>query len=206
MGSVVFGQRAGVLVKLSENNIKNVVNKKNRVFIINQKTFMSPLPPPDYLSQFSIKLRKNDSINTTSISEKLSKIGYIRVSKVSVKGEFSLRGEVLDIFLPLDDYPTRIIFDFDEITNIKVFESDSQTTLFSKDEITIYPMKEVIWTKDFVSTVRQKLEAYQSSSIQNASSTNESFGEHIHLPFTEQALEYMENMLFELEENNQTKG
>ena len=206
VGSVVFGQRAGVLVKLSENNIKNVVNKKNRVFIINQKTFMSPLPPPDYLSQFSIKLRKNDSINTTSISEKLSKIGYIRVSKVSVKGEFSLRGEVLDIFLPLDDYPTRIIFDFDEITNIKVFESDSQTTLFSKDEITIYPMKEVIWTKDFVSTVRQKLEAYQSSSIQNASSTNESFGEHIHLPFTEQALEYMENMLFELEEKNQTEG
>ena len=206
VGSVVFGQRAGVLVKLSENNIKNVVNKKNRVFIINQKTFMSPLPPPDYLSQFSIKLRKNDSINTTSISEKLSKIGYIRVSKVSVKGEFSLRGEVLDIFLPLDDYPTRIIFDFDEITNIKVFESDSQTTLFSKDEITIYPMKEVIWTKDFVSTVRQKLEAYQSSSIQNASSTNESFGEHIHLPFTDQALEYMENMLFELEEKNQTEG
>ena len=206
MGSVVFGQRAGVLVKLSENNIRNVVNKKNRVFIINQKTFMSPLPPPDYLSQFSIKLRKNDSINTTSISEKLSKIGYLRVSKVSVKGEFSLRGEVLDIFLPLDDYPTRIIFDFDEITNIKVFESDSQTTLFSKDEITIYPMKEVIWTKDFVSTVRQKLEAYQSSSIQNASSTNESFGEHIHLPFTEQALEYMENMLFELEEKNQTEG
>ena len=67
-------------------------------------------------------------------------------------------------------------------------------------------MKEVIWTKDFVSTVRQKLEAYQSSSIQNASSPNESFGEHIHLPFTEQALEYMENMLFELEEKNQTEG
>lgn len=208
VGSVVFGQRAGVLAKLSESTFQNTINKKHRIFIINQKTFMSPLPPPDYLSKFTISLKKKDSINTTSIAEKLTNLGYLRVSKVTVRGEFSLRGEVLDIFLPLDENPTRIIFDFDEITNIKVFETDSQTTLYSKDSITIYPMKELIWTKDFVDTVRQKLKDYQDSSVANTdiTMTNESAGEHIHLPFTDEALEYLENLLLELEEKKQSEG
>lgn len=206
VGSVVFGQRAGVLAKLSENNFQNIVTKKHRVFIINQKTFMSPLPPPEYLNQFNINLKKNDSINTTSIAEKLTNLGYIRVSKVSVRGEFSLRGEVLDIFLPLDENPIRIIFDFDEITNIKVFETDSQTTLYSKDEVTIYPMKELIWTQEMIDTVRSKLEEYQNSAINNSTQTIESSGEHIHLPFTQEALEYLDNMLLELEELKQTEG
>ena len=210
-GSVVFGQRAGVLSKLSMSaDIKNVVNKKNRIFIINQKNFLSPLPPPNYLCSFSINLKKNDTINTSQILEKLITLGYIRVSKVSVKGEFSLRGEVLDIFLPLDENPTRIIFDFDQITNIKIFETDSQTTVESKEQITIYPMKEVIWTDDFIQTVKQKLQDYQSSSINQVDEKinfeNDDANQHIHLPFTEPALSYLENMLLELEIKKQTEG
>ena len=69
-------------------------------------------------------------------------MGYTRVPKVSVRGEFSLRGEVLDIFLPLDEHATRIIFDFDTIQAIKEFETDTQVTINSKDEVLISPLKE----------------------------------------------------------------
>lgn len=203
-GSVVFGQRAGVLAKLSENNILNTINNKSRIFIITQKSFMSFLPPPEYLNQFVIKMKKGDSINTTSISEKLTTIGYTRVSKVSVRGEFSLRGEVLDIFLPIDDNPTRIIFDFDEITNIRVFDYDSQTTLYSKESLEIFPMKEIIWTDEFVSIIESKLQDYQKNAINNNQTANET--EHVHLPFTQDALLYLENAISELKIKGSTEG
>lgn len=203
-GSVVFGQRAGVLSKLADHDILNTINNKNRIFIITQKSFISFLPPPQYLNQFIIKMKKGDSINTTSISEKLTLTGYNRVSRVSVKGEFSLRGEVLDIFLPLDENPTRIIFDFDEITNIKIFDYDTQTTLYSKDFIEIYPMKEIIWTDEFINTVEQKLHQYQESSINNNDTIENP--EHVHLPFTEEAMNYLSHAIDELRTKKNTEG
>ena len=131
-GSITFGKRAGILTKLLEKNTKISFEASPRIFIFTQRSFMSPLPDPSYLKTLSFKLRKGDSLDTAKVAEKLVKNGYIRVPKVTVRGEFSLRGEVLDIFLPSDDNATRIIFDFDEIEAIKSFEADSQSSIGDK--------------------------------------------------------------------------
>ena len=189
-GSVVFGQRAGFLSKLLEQETFTT-NLNPRIFIITQRSFMSPLPPPDYTSKFAFTLKKKDSIDTVKIAQKLTQIGYTRVSRVNVRGEFSLRGEVLDIFLPLDENPVRIVFDFDTIESFKEFETDSQITLKSRDKITIYPTKEVLWTDEFVQKLTEQLEKIP---------------ERIHLPFTEHALEYKQMMLDELAVKKETEG
>ena len=95
-----------------------------------------------------------------------------------------MRGEVLDIFLPCEENPTRFVFDFDQIESIKYFDVENQMTLESRDFVLVHPMKEILWTDDLVSKLSEKLDEYQATSIKAES---EMEGEHVHLPFTDKA-------------------
>jgi len=204
-GSIVFGKRAGVLSTLLAKEQTLTYKGKPRIFLFTQRSFMSPLPDPQYLKSLSFRLKKGDSFDTTKIADKLIHLGYNRVPKVNVRGEFSLRGEVLDIFLPCDEHATRIIFDFDEITQFKIFEADTQTTIGSKDDVVIYPMKEVLWEEDKIARLSEKLEEYQNTAITNVDNVAD-LDTSIHLPFTEKALEVKDNLLTELSISKESEG
>lgn len=203
-GSITFGKRAGVLSQLLTSNENISFQEHSRIFIFTQRSFMSPLPPPDYLKKHIFKLNKGDQLNTTTIADKLTSLGYTRVPKVNVHGEFSLRGEVLDIFLPDDEHATRIIFDFDQIEQIKDFEADTQTTIGSKNSVLIYPMKEVLWTEDLIQKAEEELEKYQKTAVTIVQNAQEA--EDIHLPFTESALIQKKRMISELKTLKETEG
>ena len=209
-GSVTFGKRAGVLSKLLSKKQTITFNEKPRIFIFTQRAFMSPLPEPEYLKSLSFKLNKGNKIDTTNIAQKLSIMGYTRVPKVNVRGEFSLRGEVLDIFLPCDEHATRIIFDFDEIESFKEFETDTQTTVGTKEDVLIYPTKEILWTDELIEKVRERMSEYQETAIKEdgaGTSENVITGDFsVHLPFTETAQKYMENLLTGLSVSKEAEG
>ncbi len=150
IGSAVFGQRAGVLSKLAYQNRTLNASTKPRIFLVTQRALQSPVPDPEYLRSLIFNLHKGQTIDPQKIAEKLSKLGYLRVPKVSVPGEFTLRGEVLDIYTPGSDIAYRIIFDFDEIENIKTFNPETQSTIDLCDNLLVFPMKEVIWSEDFI--------------------------------------------------------
>jgi transcription-repair coupling factor (superfamily II helicase) len=74
-----------------------------------------------------------------------------------VRGEFALRGEVLDIFMAGEQTACRIVFDFDVIEKIRAFDPETQNTVGDLDGLTIYPMKEVIWTENLVGRLEEYL-------------------------------------------------
>ena len=204
-GSLVFGKRSGVLSKLAQKDINYTAKEKVRIFIITQRSFIAPLPPPDYISSLCFKLKKGDSLETTTIAERLTKLGYNRVPKVNVRGEFSLRGEVLDIFLPLDEYATRIIFDFDEIESFKSFETDTQVTVGAKEDIFIYPMKEVVWTPELVQKLTAFFEEYEKNTVGNIDKAD-NVTAPVHLPFTDEAKQIRDDLLLQLEVGGEAEG
>lgn len=211
-GSVTFGKRAGVLSKLLSKKNTISFNETPRIFIFTQRAFMSPLPAPEYLSKLSFKLNKGDKFDTTSIAQKLSSMGYTRVPKVNVRGEFSLRGEVLDIFLPCDEHASRVIFDFDEIESFKEFEADTQATIGTKQELLIYPTKEVLWTDELIEKARTKMAEYQETAIkEDGAGTSDFAGAggadfSVHLPLTETAKKYLDNLLTGLSVSGEAEG
>ena len=222
-GSLTFGKRAGVLSMLLNKTQAVRFKTSPRIFLFTQRTFMSPLPAPEYLHSLSFKLNKGDKLDTTNIAQKLAAMGYTRVPKVNVRGEFSLRGEVLDIFLPCDEYATRIIFDFDEIESFKIFETDTQTTIGTKQDILIYPTKEVLWTEELIEKARAKIEEYQDTAIkEDGAGTSENlinqFSDSgftgtgidsafsVHLPLTQTALKYLDNLLTGLSVSGEAEG
>ena len=144
-GAVIFGQRSSVLAKMA------FTSEKPRIFLIPQRSFMTPVPSPEYSKSNVFSVKVGEDFDPIKLSENLIKNGYIRVPRVTVRGEFALRGEVLDIFMPGEEKAHRLVFDFDTIEQIKTFDPDSQSSKESLSQLVIYPMKEVIWTDDLVS-------------------------------------------------------
>ncbi len=158
-GSSVFGERAALLAKLAarrEKAIQTAVppsgtsnSADTAIFIVTQRALQTPVPPPDYVESLLFRIRKGDSFDPAAIAERLSAQGYTRVPRVTVRGEFTLRGEVLDIFMPGQQCAHRIVFDFDTVEQIKTFDPEMQNSLETLGELLIYPMKEVVWTDEF---------------------------------------------------------
>lgn len=195
MGSAVFGNRSGVLAKLALRRQSLSRQTKPRIFVVTQRSLQSPLPAPEYIRSLVFSVYKGEEIDPAELAEKLTSLGYIRVPKTTVHGEFTLRGEVLDIFTPGESLATRIVFDFDAIEQIKSFDPESQSTVAPLDNLLIYPMKEVIWTDELV----ERLESYLAKLEKGDDDTPP-------LVLTEAAAKNKEKLLEELRLNHESEG
>lgn len=145
--SPVWGERMRALVEM--------VRGERTVVVSSPRALSIATSPPADLMRTVITLEQGRSIDPVDIAGKLVHMGYWRVPKVSVHGEFALRGEVLDIFLPGWDHPCRVVFDFDEISGIRVFDEGAQTSIAKLQSIRLYPMQETLHT---VESLRSLLE------------------------------------------------
>lgn len=204
-GARIFGQRAGALAKMAYKNpnLSDIMKFKPKIFIVPLRVMLSPLPPPEYIRRHIFGLEKKQQIDTINLSEKLAENGYTRVPRVTVPGEFSLRGEVLDIFLPEEENPVRIIFDFDQIEEIKIFDADNQTTIKNIDSAIIYPMKEVIWTPEYIEKLEKIFSEYDKNSITENLQEN---SENPRIPFSEKALEARKELIEKLKTSGAGEG
>jgi len=145
----IFGQRVKALSDLEDHS---------GIVIIPQRALLSPMPPIDYLKSLFISVKPGGKIDTVSLAKTLINYGYTRVPRVTVQGEFALRGEVLDIFMGGDEQAQRVLFDFDTVENVKYFDPVMQNTGSEKlKELVIRPMKEVVWTDDRIKVLEKKL-------------------------------------------------
>lgn len=163
-GTAIFGERAGVLARMAN---RNPASGKPRIFILTQRSLLTPVPPADYIKNLSIILRKGQEADIEQIASKLSEYNYLRVPKVNQKGEFAVRGEVLDVFISGEDMPVRIQFDFDEIMQIRTFDVESQNTREKIERLIIYPMKEVVWTDELIDRLEAAFDAEDQGGIKN---------------------------------------
>jgi transcription-repair coupling factor (superfamily II helicase) len=198
VGSAVFGQRSGVLSRLAYQARSLNANTKPRIFIITQRSLQTPLPSPEYIRSLVFNLHKGLQNDPADLAEKLASLGYIRVPKVGVPGEFTLRGEVLDVFTPGEENPTRILFDFDEISSIKSFDVESQSTKEVRDNLLVYPMKEVVWNEELVGRLEKLFERFGS----NVDSDDQT----IFLALTEEAELAKKKLLEELRAGKESEG
>ena len=88
-----------------------------------------------------LKLQKNSKINYEQIIKNLINLGYKKCQKIEQIGDFSIKGDILDIYLINYENPIRIdIFD-DEIENIFFFSFSEMKKLDEVEQISIYPNK-----------------------------------------------------------------
>jgi transcription-repair coupling factor (superfamily II helicase) len=88
-------------------------------------------------------------IALTSLIEHLSSLSYTRTDLVEKRGEFAVRGGIVDIFLPLTAHPIRIDFFGDEVEDISYFDvSDQRTTSAVVGKVSVLPCRELLLTQE----------------------------------------------------------
>ncbi len=94
-----------------------------------------------------VELRVGDSHDLTALAGRLVDAAYSRVDMVERRGEFAVRGGILDVFPPVLDHPVRIDFFGDEIEEIRSFEvADQRSTDATHTSVVCSPCRELILT------------------------------------------------------------
>ncbi len=206
-GSRVFGERSSVLAKLlyatnyggiqaaqafqdSQSAPARQTKKTPTIFITTQRSFLTPVAPPEYTASLLFPLYAGQNFDPVALAERLSAQGYVRVPRVTVCGEFTLRGEVLDLYMPGEQYAHRIVFDFDKIDTIRAFDQETQTSIKKLDSVLVYPMKETLWTEDTVQNLEHNLGASApqcAALLDDLLTKKESEGEELFYPLAHAA-------------------
>lgn len=153
--SRMFSERTSALAKLAEGDFE--------IAVVSARTLAIPVPPPEYMRAHTSLLKVGALFEPTAVSNRLAELGYFRVPSVSLPGEYAMRGEVLDVYMPGDELAVRVHFDFDRIEKIVRFDPETQSGNEKIGQVHIRPLKEVIWDMTALSYLRQhSLEFAQS--------------------------------------------
>lgn len=82
-----------------------------------------------------------------AVARRLVELAYLRVDMVSRRGEFAVRGGILDVFPPVADHPYRVEFFGDEVDQIRAFSVADQRSLPGEvPAVTLLPARELLLT------------------------------------------------------------
>lgn len=116
------------------------------------------LPNPDYINNSAVKIKEGDIVEIDELVKKLISIRYTRLSEIDGKGQFAVRGDIVDIFPYGAENPIRIEFFDNEVDSVRVFDIISQRTIDKTGEVLILPDNETyIWNLDHADRVKSDI-------------------------------------------------
>ena len=124
--------------------LNNVKNSETKFVVCSIRALLQPIIAND-LKNSQIKIKHSQSIKMLDLIEQLSKFGYTRSDLVEKRGDFAVRGGILDLFAPDQEHPIRIDFFGDEIDELSFFAiSDQRSIEKIQSEILIFPCRELL--------------------------------------------------------------
>ncbi len=129
----------GQMQVLSNLNVSEA-EKNNYAIVTTEKALQPHLPPPDSFHNYCLNLQAGMIEKSKLFDETLVKLGYERVNLVEVEGQWSRRGDIIDIFPVSSEVPIRLEWFGDELEKIREFDPATQRSLDSIDNILLTPI------------------------------------------------------------------
>lgn len=154
-GSQIVGERLDCIYRI----INTLQNKDN-----NSLTLVTTI---DGCADMLISLNKyinhtitfhiDDVVDVEKLAKELVSIGYERCGMIEAKGQFAIRGGIIDIFSHIDEVPVRIELWDDEIDSIRTFDVSSQRSIEKVKSYSVFPATECILTQDEIEDGMEKI-------------------------------------------------
>jgi transcription-repair coupling factor (superfamily II helicase) len=93
-----------------------------------------------------VQLAPGTEVELEDVARRLSDMAYARVDLVTKRGEFAVRGGILDVFPPTDEHPSRVEFWGDEVEEIRTFAVADQRTIEQVPRLWAPPCRELLLT------------------------------------------------------------
>ncbi len=102
-----------------------------------------------------VELEVGDEVELDAVVRRLAGAAYARVDLVEKRGEFAVRGGIVDVFPPTEEHPLRVEFWGDEVEEIRSFAVADQRTLEPVERLWAPPCRELLLTDDVRERARQ---------------------------------------------------
>ena len=118
-----------------------------RVVVAPLRAVLQPLVP-GLADMVPVRLAVGDQIDLTELTEALAGAAYTRVDMVERRGEFAVRGGIVDVFAPTDPHPIRVEFFGDEVDSLRAFSVADQRSLKPVPVLWAPPCRELLLTPE----------------------------------------------------------
>ncbi|MGE5196167.1 MAG: transcription-repair coupling factor [Anaerolineae bacterium] len=132
----IIGKRFGILHALLRQ-------KKCKIVLCPLQAALQKLPSKETTSSLCRLWKRGEEIPFASLSQSLVDLGYRRQAIVADKGEFAIRGGILDIFPLSSPDPFRLDFFGDTIEEIRTYDPISQKSIGKTDRVFLCPASEL---------------------------------------------------------------
>ncbi|NRQ48236.1 transcription-repair coupling factor [Aeromicrobium stalagmiti] len=109
-----------------------------------------------------VELHRGDEVELEQVVRDLAGAAYSRVDLVERRGEFAVRGGIIDVFPPTEEHPLRIEFFGDEVDEIRRFAVADQRTLEEVTHVWAPPCRELLLTDEVRARAAQLAEEHPS--------------------------------------------
>jgi len=124
--------------------IKKIIEKEPITIIMTIDGGLDRLLPLGKIEEKVIKIDDTDTIIIEDLIKKLVQLGYERQEQVEHKGEFAVRGGIMDVYPLTEELPVRMELWGDEIDSIRIFDAESQRSIERIGSVSIYPACEAV--------------------------------------------------------------
>src|SRR6202012_3291679 len=120
-----------------------------RVVVTSVRSLLQPMTPQLGLVE-PVPLSVGAEVEFEAVIARLVELAYTRVDMVGRRGEFAVRGGILDIFTPTAEHPVRVEFWGDEVSEMRMFAVADQRSIpeISVDSLIAVPCRELLLTDD----------------------------------------------------------
>ena len=219
--SEVEYSQLNIISNLIQDELNNNLNRK--IIITTERALQPHLFSKKYFLNSILTLKKGIVIEIKTLINKLTQLGYKKEEITSNEGQWSRRGEIIDVFPVNNDVPIRIEFYDNEIEKIREYDPSNQKTLETINSINIsqsgsfYRIKKELknlsleneFNLDEKSIKHNNLERFLSLIEKNPSSIKDFININTYIIFDEldQCKKFTENWFKESENNfNQNKS
>ena len=123
--------------------LNRIYNEENMIIIASIETIKQKMISKKALYKNTINLKVGDRCDLEELKQKLINLGYQRFELIDGRGEFSVRGGIIDVSLN-DIIGIRIELWGDEVDSIRNFNIISQRSIENRETVCIYPAYEYI--------------------------------------------------------------
>ena len=142
------------------------------------------------VKKFQLVIRNKSSLTYDKILNFLVEGGYERVDFVHNKGEFAIRGEIMDIFSPIHKQPLRILFDFEKIDKLNLFSTQDQLSISTVNDYYLSLSSEFQFNSENIECFRS---LFRQLKLKDKDDYYKSLSQKIVLPGSEQFFPILNN-------------
>src|SRR5947199_4814441 len=126
----IAAERLALLSKIEKENASKLV-------VTTRAALDQPAPSRGMLRSASLEIQRGSNMAMPALLSALSGAGYERVAQVTTRGQFAVRGGIVDIFSWQTSLPLRIEFYGDEIESLREFDLDTQTSVRTREQASV---------------------------------------------------------------------